>query len=89
MAEEVYPSSAIFMGYSGSANRWLFTCSYYFFTSGTISGRSLSSQPTGRFELYQAIEPMVVAAIKPTIATVVSDKVYGADSDMASINMLI
>jgi len=35
-------------------------------TSGTISGRSLSSQPGGRLELYQAIEPMTTAAIKPT-----------------------
>jgi hypothetical protein len=36
---------------------------------GTMSGRSLSSQPGGRLELYQAIEPMVAAAIKPAINT--------------------
>jgi len=33
MAEEVYLSSAIFMDYSGLANRWLFTCSYYFLSA--------------------------------------------------------
>lgn len=35
-------------------------------TSGTISGRSLFSQPGGRLELYQAIEPITTAAINPT-----------------------
>jgi len=33
----------------------------------------LFSQPTGRLELYQAIEPIVVAAIKPTTYTTVAD----------------
>jgi uncharacterized tellurite resistance protein B-like protein len=37
-----------------------------FLTSGTTSGRSLSSQPPGRLELYQASEPKVTAAINPT-----------------------
>jgi hypothetical protein len=42
--------------------------------SGTMSGRSLFSQPGGRLELYQAIEPMVAAAIKPTINTNVAEE---------------
>ncbi|HEY9768907.1 MAG TPA: hypothetical protein V6C71_10495 [Coleofasciculaceae cyanobacterium] len=36
------------------------------FTFGTISGRSMFSQPAGRLELYQATEPIVTAAKKPT-----------------------
>lgn len=33
---------------------------------GTILGFSASSQPVGRLEFYQAIEPILTAAIKPT-----------------------
>jgi len=42
---------------------------YSFSTLGTTLGRSLFSQPGGRLELYQAIEPIVTAATKPTTYT--------------------
>lgn len=35
-------------------------------TFGIKSGFSLSSQPAGRLELYQANEPIETAAMKPT-----------------------